>query len=106
MNEAFVWGLHDPRLLRIKYEDLCCRPVETLTEVTDFLGVGFDESQQQQTLRHLGESAKPWDASGPGSGLPPDRMPEIWRNRLTETEIRSILGVAGQLRQQLGYPSP
>ncbi len=103
-NEGLIRELHSSRLMTVRYEDLCLRPIDILSNVAQFLGVPFDERLRQSVLEQISDSEVAHDPSGPGTGLPPEAMPEIWRQRLAPDEIDSILRVTDQVRRELEYP--
>lgn len=105
LNESFAWKLASPRLLCVEYEDLCLYPMETLDRISKFLAVPFERDAQDRALRHLTQSSREWDPSGPGAGRPLKEMSEIWRERLSPAEIASIQRSAGAVRKSLGYPA-
>ncbi len=105
LSESFAWHLDNKRILCVEYEDLCLFPLETMRRIAKFLGVPFGERLQHDTLRHLAESEKEFDPSGPGTGRSAKEMAEIWRERLTKEEIHAIAGIAGGVRSELGYPT-
>lgn len=105
MNESFAWRLRNARMLCVEYEDLCLYPLDTLKRIAAFLGAPFGQEAQDAALRQMRETMKEVDAAGPGAGVAPSKMPEIWRERLTPEEVRAILGVAGEARTKLGYPA-
>jgi len=88
------------RSLRVRYEDICTRPHDTLTEVCDFLGLPFTpeilkfraRSQHQvggNPIRHGGSEVI--------------RLDEHWRHNLNKYDRSIFRTVAGNTQQRLGY---
>ncbi len=73
------------RYLEIKYENMCVKPVETFSEVFDFLNVPFLGS----TKEWLKENAKT------------DRIGK-WK-KLSEAEMEAPMEIGGELLKELGY---
>jgi len=104
LNEAFATSLRSDRLLCITYENLCLDPGKIMTRIAKFLEIRVDEKMLSTLIAGMFSSGEDHDPSGPGTGLSPDTMPEIWRQRLAPDEVHQINGVAGQTRVELGYP--
>lgn len=105
LNETFCLAISDPRFHRIRYEDLCESPLETLDGIFRFIGADLTEEDRAVATAHLAESGIRFDPSGAGTGLPPGEMPEIWRGRLSPERIAEIEGIAGKVRRLAGYPT-
>ncbi len=103
LNESFVRILKSDRMIIARYETICSDPIPELTRIADFLKVEFPPQIRDAAIRHLAESEKEHDPSGKGTGLPPNAMPEIWKSRLSESEIEAILRIAGTTRAKCGY---
>ncbi len=86
---AVKYGLqgrkYKDRYLEIKYENMCVKPVETFSEVFDFLNVPFLGS----TKEWLKENAKT------------DRIGK-WK-KLSEAEMEAPMEIGGELLKELGY---
>lgn len=104
MNERFCLGIDHPRFMRIRYEDLCEKPFETLNGVAEFIGIELTDADRKVAREHLEQSGIEFDPSGAGTGLPSAEMPGIWRARLSPAVIAEIEGAAGEVRRLAGYP--
>ena len=71
--------------LEIRYEDMCFKPVETFSEVFDFLGIQFLESTKEWLKRNART----------------DRIGK-WK-ALSDEEMKIPLEIGGELLKELGY---
>ncbi len=96
---AIADSLPPGRVHRVRYEDLCSKPDETLAALWRFCGVesipapaAIDASQHHV----LGNSMRM-------GGQIRIRLDQTWSDRLDLEEKRRILEIAGELNQQFGY---
>jgi hypothetical protein len=91
--------LPEARLHRVRYEDLCASPDETLRALWTFCGVEpIDAPTSIAAADHhvLGNSMRM-------AGQIRIRLDQSWADRLDGTEKRRILEIAGDLNRKLGY---
>lgn len=80
------------RFLSLRFEDLVCEPVETLTKVCGFLDLPYDEA----LLSYPEDSTYP----------PPDSSAAArWRKKLSPREVQFAEACAGAWLQDAGYES-
>jgi len=83
-------NLADDRWIELKYEDLIVRPVEVLTEICGFIGVGYEEALFDYTKDSTYERPDP-------------SLIEQWRRKMTEEQIRTVEACAGKMMVECGY---
>jgi hypothetical protein len=91
--------LPEERLHRVRYEDLCAHPNETLNGLWRFCGVEpFDAPTAITAAEHhvLGNSMRM-------AGQIRIRLDQSWTQRLDSHEARQILEIAGDVNRKLGY---
>lgn len=103
LNESFVQKLNSPRLLRIRYEDLCSEPGDALRQISNFVEIVMNESMELGLQREMQISNEGVDPSGPWQAQSSVDMLEIWKKRLSIEDIKAIERVAGPTRHELGY---
>lgn len=101
-NESFIAEIESERLYRMRYEDLCARPVDAMSAVAEFIDAPFSDALASRMREHVADALTQRDPSGAGSASS-EAMPEIWRARLAPDEIATIVRVAGGARRKLGY---
>ncbi len=84
----------------IKYEDLISDPEGTMRNLSEFIGISFDQVLAEP--QYLGSSWMGNSAFGPTHGLDKTRI-DSWREKLSEIEISSIEKITGCLMHFLGY---
>jgi hypothetical protein len=104
MNEMLTAKIANENFHRLRYEDLCLDPVGVMTSASVFLGVPMSDQQSKSIREHAADALRERDPSGVASATP-DKMPEIWRERLNADEIAKIVGIAGAVRASLNYPA-
>jgi hypothetical protein len=97
--EHLVRHLGPPRVIEVRYEDLCRTPQETLRPVFQFIGVDPDAMaiNFRDVEHHI---------VGNGMRLDSDnniQLDERWRTALSPTDLDAFDSVAGSLRRRLGY---
>jgi hypothetical protein len=96
---AIARGLPPERVHRLRYEDLCGSPQNTLRALWSFCGVGdlpapeFVDARQHHVL---GNSMRM-------GGEIRIRLDQSWRERLDRNEAQRILEIAGETNRKLGY---
>jgi hypothetical protein len=91
--------LPEERLHRVRYEDLCARPGETLSALWTFCGVQPIEAPTSIVAADhhvLGNSMRM-------SGQIHIRLDQSWTQRLDSQEARQVLEIAGDINRKLGY---
>jgi hypothetical protein len=91
--------LPEERLHRVRYEDLCAHPDETLNGLWRFCGVQPIEAPTAITATEhhvLGNSMRM-------AGQIRIRLDQSWTQRLDSHEARQILEIAGDINRKLGY---
>lgn len=85
----------------VKYEELCRRPREVLTEIFEFAGLEYDEAvlDGQEDIAHTiaGNRIR---LSNTSADIREDQR---WREHFTETDERAVRDVAGEFSRRLGY---
>ena len=87
------------RVERVRYEDLCARPAETLERLWQFSGVAPIPAPEviDATQHHvLGNAMRL-------GGQIRIRLDQSWAERLDSRETRQILEIAGDTNRKLGY---
>lgn len=105
LNESFVRRIYSPRLLRIRYEDLCAEPEATLRQISDFVGIIMNNSMERSLRNEMQTSNEGVDPSGPWQAQTSLAMLEIWRKRLNIEDVEAIERIAGLTRHEQGYQS-
>jgi len=85
--------------LRVRYEDLCANPGDTLRRLWDFCGVEpIAASTIVRAREHhvIGNNMRMGD-------LIEIRFDDLWERGLAQDEQTAVLNVAGDLHQRLGY---
>lgn len=88
------------RYLEIRFEELVASPETVLKELTDFVGLPFDDAML------LPDDTAAHDSARKGRYVLPffDRAKtDAWREQLTPSEVRSIERIGGDVLQALGY---
>jgi hypothetical protein len=96
---AVARGLPAERVHRLRYEDLCASPQDTLSALWAFCGVGrFPAPELVDARQHhvLGNSMRM-------GGEIRIRLDQSWRERLDGNEAHRILEIAGETNRKLGY---
>jgi hypothetical protein len=91
--------LPEERLHRVRYEDLCARPAETLSALWTFCGVQPIEAPTSIVAADhhvLGNSMRM-------AGQIHIRLDQSWTERLDSDEARQVLEIAGDINRKLGY---
>lgn len=91
-----------PRYLEIRFEDLVCRPQETLAEVGRFIGHEFDYERIMNTP--MGALRQPNSTFKGSDGKPTSDPVGRWRKHLSQSDAVRLESVIGSLLQDLGYP--
>ncbi len=100
--QAFKNAIKYPeRYYVMKYEDLVINPEEKMRDLSDFLGIPFENVLLKP--QYFGNSWEGNSTFGPTSGVDKTRL-QSWDKKLTEPEIRSIEKITGYLMHHLGYP--
>jgi hypothetical protein len=90
------------RYLEIHFEDLVCRPIETLTRIGRFVRHEFDYQRIRQTS--MGTLRQPNSTfKGVDSKLASNPVGR-WRKYLSESEVSELESIIGPLLAELGYP--
>lgn len=89
------------RYLEIHYEDLVCRPRETMAEISRFIGHDLDCEQIQKTP--IGVVRTPNSTFKGSDGKPTSDPVGRWRTHLSKAEVIEIESAAGCLLRELGY---
>ncbi len=90
--DGLRWGLaHPDRYLEVRYEDLLCKPVETIRQVCGFLGVPDEASRM---VAAYDEGAGRLDATRAGG----------WRLAFAPEEAIAFEARHRTMLQHLGYP--
>lgn len=88
--EAFRQQVGDERVFRLRFEDLVCEPVDTLTKLATFLGQEYDPAM----LSYPEHTTYP---------APDASAAERWRKKLSDAEVQLIEHRAGAQLEQSGY---
>jgi len=97
--EHALRGLDPRRWIRVRYEDLCTRPTETLAGLFTFLGL--DPGRAAADFRSV-----PHHVVGNGMRLDRTstvRLDERWRGVLTARDLAAFEAVAGEANRRYGY---
>lgn len=91
--ELLTSGVTDDRCYRLKYEDLCANPRETLAALCAFLGIEFDTrmlSRPKHGMHHIGGSPSKFDPSKRAISL--DTSYEDAFDRESLSRIKELVG--------------
>ncbi len=88
----------------VTYEDLVTQPVETLTDLCQFIGVSFDPAMVEEHMQNRDDFSQIFDQiharlEGP---IQTSRV-DAWRKRLTARDIALIESITGALMVEVGY---
>ncbi len=97
--EAVLRCLDRSRWIEVRYEDYCREPDETLARLHRFLGV--EPGRQPKGFRSVEQHVV-------GNGMRLDttseiRLDERWREALTQSDLRTLDAVAGEMNRRYGY---
>lgn len=85
------------RIRFLQYERLVSDPISCLRNVTDWLGVEFDEAMLDVDVRN-----STYATSGSRTGISVNSL-ERWKDRLSQEEIVTIQSVCGRWMRQFSY---
>lgn len=88
------------RSLRVRYEDICNRPHEALTDVCDFIGVPFTPEMLKFRTRIQHQVGGNPIRHGGSEVI---RLDEHWRHNLNKCDRWIFKTVAGNTQKRLGY---
>ena len=89
------------RYLEIHYEDLVCRPRETMAEIGRFIGQDLDYDQVKKAP--IGVVRTPNSTFKGPDGKPTSDPVGRWRTHLSKAEVIQVESMAGPLLKELGY---
>ncbi|MCP4833261.1 MAG: sulfotransferase [Phycisphaera sp.] len=92
----------DPRLLRIRYEDLSTDPEQTLRTLVTGLGLEWDPQQLDPMRRGNDARGQRSEFARLGDAISGSRIGR-WRNELDENQQQVFLEIAGEELTTLGY---
>lgn len=92
----------DPRLLRIRHEDLSTDPEQTLRTLVTGLGLEWDPQQLDPMRRGNDARAQRSEFARLGDAISGSRIGR-WRNELHENQQQVFLEIAGEELTTLGY---
>ena len=94
---------HDPeRRSLVRYEELLARPVETLGELLDWMGLGMDDKDLREVVAHQSFSAIPPEERGSGRHFRA-ATPGLWRDHMTFAEQQLVNELLGEKLKEFGY---
>jgi len=99
--ERLLRTVAPPRVLRVRYEDLCLRTSRELGRIAGFVGIGpFDDHVDFRAGEHhiIGNRMR----LGSSSEI---RLDTAWQDRLAPPELERVLAGTRAGRQRLGYPA-
>lgn len=98
--ERHLHGLPAGNWIRIRYEDLCRVPQDTLSTLYQFCGVESAKLPQEfgNVVHHIVGNRMRL------SGIGQVRLNEDWRHILTSDELESADEIAGKMHVRYGYP--
>lgn len=91
-------ALGDARYLEVRYEALTADPDFEMQRVCAFLGLPFDESVLQSSMRYMDPANK---QAATGRIVPNS---EKWREYFSSEKVQAIEKIAGVALSELGYP--
>ncbi len=89
---------HDPRFLRLRYEELIAAPEQELKRICGALGVGFETAM----LDGSGRKTDRWWFDRAQGAVEKGRV-ERWRSELTADDVAVVEAIAGEALGRHGY---
>jgi Sulfotransferase family len=98
----------DPRILRVRYENLVQKPAEALEQVCRFLGEAYSPGMldgRHTLLMSALRNREGWEKEHISAALGPvhEMSLDKWKNELTSAEVDVIEHYCGCVMQQAGY---
>jgi hypothetical protein len=98
----------DPRILRVRYENLVHKPAEVLEQVCRFLGEAYSPDMldsRHTLLTSTLRDREGWEKEHIGAALGPvhEMSVDKWKNELMPVEVDVIEHYCGWVMQQAGY---
>ena len=93
-------ALNASQCMRLRYEDLCLRPSETVRQVCHFLGISpqtVEENFRARKLQHVVGNGMRFDSTSE------IRFDERWKTHLSADDLRTFDRIAGKLNRKYGY---
>lgn len=88
--------------IRLRYEDFCVRPIDSIRRICDFLGVEWEpEMMSFGEKTHHNVKGNPMRFNISGSTI---KLDETWKDHLKADHLVLFEELAGTLSRQLGYP--
>jgi hypothetical protein len=88
--------------LRLRYETLREKPLETLRELSGWLGLGRSDEELQRAVEAQAFENVPTELRGVTHGHRA-ATPGLWRKNLTEEDLAVFEEIAGEKLRELGY---
>jgi hypothetical protein len=98
---AVQWSIPAAFKMRVKYEELCLAPEDTLRRICDFIGITYD-SRMLVMNKHDSHNI----AGNPmrfRKGETKIRLDDRWREQLSAENLRVFARIAGRWNRKLGY---
>jgi hypothetical protein len=99
--ELLTSDVTDDRCHRLKYEDLCADPAETLAALCTFLGIDFDTqmlSRPTESVHHVGGSPSKFDPSKRAISLDTS-----YENAFDQDSLARMQKLVGSVADSWGY---
>lgn len=90
--------------LTVRYEDVLAAPLPGFRRICEWLGLDVSEDDLRRTVERHDFERLPADWRGPDKFYRA-AQPGLWRQHLSDEELKAVEGVIGAKLRQLGYPA-